>query len=126
MADAMLIQTVLNRIENFKSFIFGDVRIESIHGEESLVIEILPRKNGKPECSACGRKYTTYDTRKARILRVSAALDVQSILPVCAPSGELSDGWGFGGMDALGDRKRTDDPPVQKHAGPVGPAPVLE
>lgn len=62
----MLIQTVLNKIENFKSFIFGDVRIEAIHGEEALVIEILPRKNGKAECPVCGRKYGTYDTRKAR------------------------------------------------------------
>ena len=61
----MLIQTVLNKIENSKSFIFGDIRIEPIHGEETMVIEILPRKNGKTECPTCGREYGTYNTRKA-------------------------------------------------------------
>ena len=110
-----LIQTVLNRIENFKSFIFGDVRIEPIHGEHWSLRSCLARTENRNVLPVVGN-----------IRRMIRALDLQSILPVCASSGELSDGWGFGGMDASGDRKRTDDPPVQKHSGPVGPELVLE
>ena len=92
----MMIQTVLNKIENFKSFIFGAVRIEAIDGEGTLVIEILPRKNGKAECPVCGRKYGTYDTRKARYFEY-LPLWTFKVSFRYGPSAELSDGWSFGG-----------------------------
>ncbi len=47
----MLIKTVLNKIEHFKSFVFGNAEFVSINGHDALVIDIMTRKNGKPECS---------------------------------------------------------------------------
>ena len=46
----MLIKTLLNKVEHFKSFIFGDTCLMEVDGLESVIIEIKPRKNGKPEC----------------------------------------------------------------------------
>jgi transposase len=64
---AMLIKTVLNKIEHFKSFVFGNAEFASINGHEALVIDIKPRKNGKPECSVCGRRCDVHDLLPVRL-----------------------------------------------------------
>lgn len=63
----MLIKTVLNKVERFKSFIYGDCRFSVVGGFEALVIDIKPRSNSKPECPECGRRGKTYDTQPARL-----------------------------------------------------------
>ena len=62
----MLMKTLLNRMEKFKSFVFGKAWIEESLGKETLIVEIQPRKNSRPECPVCGRKRATYDTQKIR------------------------------------------------------------
>jgi transposase len=64
----MLVKTLLNQIERFKGFVFGKVSIRKGWLRKlTLVVEILPRKGSRPECSVCGRKRPTYDTsRNAR------------------------------------------------------------
>ena len=49
----MLIKTLLNKVERFKSFIYGDSKLMTVGGNEALVIDIKPRKNSKPECPDC-------------------------------------------------------------------------
>ena len=51
----MRIQTILNRVEKFKSFVYGEVRLED-HGDGlALVVQMEPRKNSRVFCSGCGR-----------------------------------------------------------------------
>ena len=63
----MLIKTLLNKVERFKSFIYGNSRISTVDGFEALVIDIKPRKSSKPECPECGKRGKAYDTQPARL-----------------------------------------------------------
>ena len=62
----MRIQTILNRVEKFKSFVYGEARLEERDGGPALVVRVLPRKNGKPSCSGCGRAGPVYDRLEER------------------------------------------------------------
>jgi len=62
----MLIKTLLNKVERFKSFIYGNSKLMRIGGNEALVIDIKPRHNSKPECPECGKRGKTYDTQPVR------------------------------------------------------------
>ena len=63
----MLIKTVLNKVERFKSFIYGDCRLATVGGFDALIIDIKPRRNSKPECPECGKRCKIYDTQPARL-----------------------------------------------------------
>jgi hypothetical protein len=62
----MRIQTILNRVEKFKSFIHGEARLEEHDDGPALVIQVEPRKNGRPFCSGCGRRARPYDRLEER------------------------------------------------------------
>ena len=51
----MRIQTILNRVEKFKSFVYGEARLEEHDDGPALVVQMQPRKNSRPFCSGCGR-----------------------------------------------------------------------
>ena len=55
----MRIQTILNRVEKFKSFTHGEARLEEHDDGPALVIQIEPRKNSRPFCSGCGQAIRT-------------------------------------------------------------------
>ena len=57
----MRIQTILNAVQKFKSFIYKGVKI--VGENESMVIEVdvQSRKNSKPVCSSCGHTGGCYD-----------------------------------------------------------------
>lgn len=57
----MRIRTLLNKFEHLKSFVYQKEYIEKKGGQEVLIIEIVPRKNGRAICSACGEKHSIYD-----------------------------------------------------------------
>lgn len=63
----MLIRTLLNQIEKFKSFVYKKVRLEQIDGEESIVVEIEPRKNTKPVCRVCLKQCGTHAIERPRL-----------------------------------------------------------
>ncbi len=63
----MRIRTLLNNCHNLKSFVYKSERFETVFGKASLVIEIEPRKNGKPRCSECGKTSSVYDHVTARL-----------------------------------------------------------
>lgn len=60
----MRIVTLLNRVHYLKSFVYISERMEVIDSRESLVIDIVARKNSRPICSGCGSKTGTYDHQK--------------------------------------------------------------
>ena len=55
------LKTILNNTEKYSSFVFGDAKFcneyeKILLQENSIVIRVQPRKNGKPICSGCGIK----------------------------------------------------------------------
>lgn len=62
----MLVKTILNTIEKFKSFVYGKAYWSTIASERSLVIELSPRKNSQGECYMCSKRCSTYDTQSSR------------------------------------------------------------
>ena len=59
----MQVQTILNFVTDYKSFVFRNVYFET-HEDESpcLIAEIVPRKNSQGICPECKRRCPTYDT----------------------------------------------------------------
>jgi transposase len=57
----MQLKTLLNKCHPLKSFVYVDERFEEIGGKECLVVDIVPRKNGKALCSICHKPCSTYD-----------------------------------------------------------------
>lgn len=63
----MLIKTLLNKVERFKSFVYKAIHIVIVGGEEALVIDIEPRRNSRPHCPECGRLCGVYDRQPQRL-----------------------------------------------------------
>ena len=57
----MQLKTILNRVEHFKSFVYGKARWVEGAPRPTLEIEIHPRKNGRPICSGCDQAGPGYD-----------------------------------------------------------------
>jgi transposase len=59
----MFVKTLLNRVENLKSFVYGPIHLQEAGGDASLIVHVQPRKNGKPICSGCRQPAPQYDRR---------------------------------------------------------------
>ncbi len=57
----MQIKTILNRVQKFKSFIYGTVRWVEGTAVPTLEVEIQPRTNSRPICSICRCQRPGYD-----------------------------------------------------------------
>jgi transposase len=62
----MQLKTILNRVQKFKSFVYGNVIWVNSDQVLALLVEILARANSKPICSGCGRSGPCYDTLEPR------------------------------------------------------------
>jgi transposase len=62
----MRIQTILNRVEKFKPFVYGEGRLEERVDGPALVIRMVPRKNSRVFCSGCGRSGPVYNRLEER------------------------------------------------------------
>lgn len=63
----MLIKTLLNKVERFKSFVYVSVCVMLIGDTEALVIDIEPRRNSWPICPECRKQCTVYDRQPPRL-----------------------------------------------------------
>jgi len=63
----MQLKTILNRIQKFKSFVYGNVKWIESYGEPALLIEIHARANSRAICSGCGKRRPGYDTLAPRL-----------------------------------------------------------
>ena len=62
----MQIKTILNRIEKYQSFVYGDpILLEQDH-QLVLEVPIHPRAHSRPVCSGCGHKRPGYDALDPR------------------------------------------------------------
>jgi len=57
----MQLNTILNRVEPFKSFVYGKARWAEGTERPTLEVEVHARKNGRAICSVCGRPRPGYD-----------------------------------------------------------------
>ena len=57
----MQLNTILNRVEPFKSFVYGKAKWVEEAKRPTLAVEIHSRKNGRAICSGCGRPRPGYD-----------------------------------------------------------------
>ena len=62
----MQLQTILNRVEKYKSFVYGRTCWVEDGGRAAIEIEIQARRNGRPVCAGCGRKRPGYDRLPVR------------------------------------------------------------
>jgi zinc-finger of transposase IS204/IS1001/IS1096/IS1165 len=62
----MRIQTILNRVEKFKSFVYRSVRLEEQDDGPALVVSVEHRKNNRPVCAGCGEVGPAYDHLEER------------------------------------------------------------
>jgi len=57
----MQLKTILNRVEYFKSFVYGKARWVDDAERPTIEVNIEARRNGRPICSGCGRDAPGYD-----------------------------------------------------------------
>ena len=57
----MQLKTILNRVEHFKSFVYGKAKWIDDANRPTIEVRIEARKNGRPICSGRGRPATGYD-----------------------------------------------------------------
>jgi len=57
----MLVKTILNRCQKFKSFVYGDVKFSKFGGRDCLDINVRPRKGSAAICSGCHEPAPGYD-----------------------------------------------------------------
>jgi transposase len=62
----MQLKTILNRVERYKSFVYGEPRWQEDSLRLSIEVPIEPRANGRPVCSGCGQRRPGYDRLPAR------------------------------------------------------------
>ena len=43
--DVMLVKTILNKVEKFKSFVYGECTFEKTGNNASIIVEVAARKN---------------------------------------------------------------------------------
>ncbi len=58
----MHLKTILNRVTDYKSFVFGKTAWQEDVPTPTIEVEIQPRANGRPVCSGCGERRPGYDT----------------------------------------------------------------
>ncbi len=62
----MQLKTILNRIQKFKSFVYGTIRWVDDAKEPTIEAELRPRSNSRPTCSKCGCIRSGYDRLPTR------------------------------------------------------------
>ena len=62
----MLLKTILNKCQKFKSFVYGRSYFAEHEGKQAIYIEVQARKNSQGICSRCHRAAPGYDRLKER------------------------------------------------------------
>ena len=62
----MQLTTILNRVEKFKSFVYGKTKWIEDADRPTIEVHIEARKNGRPICSGCDQPRPGYDRQPER------------------------------------------------------------
>src|SRR4051794_41842848 len=93
----MRLQRILNRVEKFKSFTYGEAHFEEQAGGPALVVQVLPRKNSRPYCSGCLRRGCPHDHLKEKGFGFVPPLGSLGFFSYRRRGGDLPPGGGGGG-----------------------------
>ena len=64
----MQLKTILNRVQKFKSFVYGEIFwLDCSQENLAILVQILARTNSKAICSGCGNPASGYDTLPPRM-----------------------------------------------------------
>ena len=121
----MQLKTILNRVEPFKSFVYGKARWVEGAGRPTLEVEVHARKNGRAICSGCGRPGPGYDRLPERRFEFVPLVGDRRVLRVCHAACGLPTLRRDGGASALGRGKVPLDDQLPLVPGPLGEAVVL-
>ena len=105
----MQIKTILNRVQKFKSFVYGAVRWVEGATVPTLEVELQPRSNSRPECSGCGQRRPGYDRLPERRFEFIPMWGNKVFFCLCATPGRVSRLRYPGGADAMGGRQTPAD-----------------
>src|SRR5260221_14040429 len=99
----MQLQTILNRVEKYKSFVYGRTcLVENPAGRPTIEVEIRARANGQAMCSGCRRKRPGYDRLPERRVGVVSFWGVGGDFLLAPPGGGWLPGGGGGGGGVRG------------------------
>ena len=82
----MQLKTILNRVERYKSFVYGEPRWAD-EACSTIEVPIRARANGRPICSGCGKRRPGYDRLQPRrfefvpLWQIAAGRVVQCAFP---------------------------------------------
>lgn len=62
----MQLQTILNRVQRHKSFVYRQAHFRDSDNGPALDVTVQPRANGRPLCSGCGQQRPGYDRLPVR------------------------------------------------------------
>jgi len=62
----MQLQTILNHVEWYKSFVYENVGWSALETKAALEVKLRPRANSRPTCSGCGQQGPGYDRLPTR------------------------------------------------------------
>ena len=62
----MQIKTILNHVQKFKSFVYGEVRLLSNTDQPTLEVDVHERRNSWALCSLCEQPASRYDRQRQR------------------------------------------------------------
>ena len=57
----MLLTTILNQCYRFKGFVYAQARLVRQHGQQTIEVQVRPRKGSRGLCSGCGVHCAGYD-----------------------------------------------------------------
>ena len=101
----MQLKTILNRVQKFKSFVYGSARWVNEAGQPAVEVELHARANSRAICPACARRRPGYDRLAPRRFEFIPLEGAYSVLSLRATASRLSLLWGQGGTDAVGQRQ---------------------
>ena len=121
----MQLKTILNRVEPFKSFVYGKVQWVEGTARPTLEVEVHARKNGRAICSGCGRPGPGYDRLPERRFEFVPLWGIAVYFVYALRRVDCPKLRGDGGASALGQRKMPPDDQLPLVPGPLGEAVVL-
>ena len=62
----MQIKTILNHVQKFKSFVYGEARLLADANQPRLEVEVHERRNSWALCSVCEQPASSYDRQRQR------------------------------------------------------------
>ena len=85
----MLVKTILNKVEKFKSFVYGECTFEKIGNKSSIIVDVAARKNARGLCPECHKPSPSYDKQPLRRYQYVPPLEYTCLFCICPETCQL-------------------------------------